>query len=80
MKTVTLTDFLTKKQIDQALKLYDEAEPGTFAKRCAAEIIEPALLEINRKLGQENDAHYLAYCCEAVILKVNEQLNPRNWK
>lgn len=34
---------------------------GPDAARIAAEVMEPNMAEVNRKLGQENDAHYLAY-------------------
>lgn len=59
-RTVTITDFLTERQIQEAIKLKD-------AKRICKDIIEPNLDTINRKLGQENNPMYLAYVVEYVI-------------
>ena len=67
MQNVTINDFLTEKQIEQAIELYKTAQPGTFATRCAETIIQPNIKEINRKLGQENDPKYLAYAVEYVL-------------
>jgi hypothetical protein len=64
---MTLPDFLTEEQITAAQELYKTAEPGTFARLCAQQVIRPNMAEINRKLGQENDANYLAYACEYVF-------------
>ena len=72
MRTMTLPDFLTEEQIKQAHELYKSAPAGTFAARCAKEIIEPNMTEINRRLGQENDARYLAYACEAVFSRMSK--------
>lgn len=58
------SDFLTATEIQKARKIYREAETGTFASRCAKEIIEPVLERINKAFGQENDARYLAYLVE----------------
>lgn len=67
-KTISVTDFLTAEEIDRAIRLYSETlGKNTFATRCAAEIIEPALPRINEKLGQENDAKYLAYAVEYAL-------------
>lgn len=69
-KTITLPDFLTEDQIEQALALYKKHKgTGRVAREIASQIIQPNIYEINRKLGQENDAHYLAYCCEYVFLQ-----------
>lgn len=67
MKHMNLTDFLTEAQIQEAWELYRKAEPGTFATKCAEKIIQPNMAEINKKLGQDNDARYLAYACEYVF-------------
>lgn len=64
---VALTDFLTEAEIKKAVKLYKTAQPGTFAKLCAAQIIEPNMARINAALGQENNAQYLAYAVEFVM-------------
>lgn len=66
-KQVQIKDFITEEQFEAAFKLYVTAEPGTFARRCATEIIEPILPEINQKLGQENNAKYIAYVLEGAF-------------
>lgn len=69
-KSMSLPDFLTQEQIDAAWALYQKAQPGTFARQCSEQIIQPNMAEINRKLGQENDASYLAYACEYVFMQM----------
>jgi len=58
-KSVTLSDFLTDEQIDEATTLY--ADHGDSVAQIQARVIEPNMAAINAKLGQENDARYLAY-------------------
>ena len=67
-KTITLDDFLSPKQIKEARKIY--YTQSTPAKEICEKVIKPNILEINRKLGQENDPMYLAYVCEFVFSKV----------
>lgn len=67
MKQVTLLDFLTEEQITKAVEIY---KAGGRAEFICAELIAPNIEEINKKLGQENDPMYLAYCCEYVLSKV----------
>jgi hypothetical protein len=55
MKTVKLGDFLTDAQIEQCRALYPDRA------RIRDEVIQPNMEAINLKLGQENDADYLAY-------------------
>ncbi len=72
-KTMTLLDFLTQSQIDSALALFKKFKnTGKFATECAKQIIEPNMAEINAKLGQENDAKYLAYACEHVFTQMGQ--------
>jgi hypothetical protein len=67
-KQITLPDFLTEDQIDSALAIYREHKgTGNVAKLIASKVIEPNMKTINEKLGQENDAMYLAYACEYVF-------------
>ena len=66
MKTVTLPQFLTEAQITQAAKLYAKYGMEAVAK-IQARVIEPNLAAINAKLGQENDARYLAYAVVRVL-------------
>jgi hypothetical protein len=68
-RMITVADFLTQDEQERAIKLHNEASPGSFARRCADEIITPVLPRINKKLGQENDAKYLAYVVEYAIVQ-----------
>lgn len=61
-KTITLRDFLTSRQIEQARQIWRKNKQP--AALIAKEVIAPNMAEINKKLGQENDARYLAYLCE----------------
>lgn len=72
-RSMTLPDFLTDEQIEQARKIYVACQNSDKmpASEIAKQVIEPNMAEINRKLGQENDAHYLAFCCEYVFSQVN---------
>lgn len=63
-KTVAIGELFTAEELDRAKALYVAADPGTFARRCAEEIVAPILARINEKTGQENDARYLAYAIE----------------
>ena len=62
MKSVTLQDFLTDREIDRAIML---ERAGDICE----EIIKPNLLRINRDLGQENDPMYLAYAVEYAVIQ-----------
>lgn len=65
MRTITILDFLTPKQIQQALKIYKTN--STPAKEICEKVIRPNMRSINIKLGQENDPMYLAYACEYIL-------------
>ena len=52
MRQFTLTDILTRGELRRARKLYGKADPGTFTRRCASEIIQPRLERIEKTLGQ----------------------------
>lgn len=60
MRKITIEQFLTKEQIQKAIDLKK-------AKDIFKEIIEPNISEINKKIGQENDAMYLSYMVEYVV-------------
>lgn len=60
MKRVTLLDFLTREEIEEARKLQ-------VAREIRNKIIDPNIQRINRALGQKNDPMYLAYMVEYVI-------------
>lgn len=73
MKTITVKDFLTDKQIKQAIAIYKlHRDDGMLHGRLIA-LIEPLMPEINRKLGQENDVNYLAYAVEYALSKSEER-------
>ena len=68
MKTMTLPDFLTEDQIAEAVRLYEAHAEGIDATEEILErVIEPNMAAINAKLGQENDARYLAYAVVYVL-------------
>ena len=60
MKRVTLLDFLTHEELEEARKLQ-------VAREIRNKIIDPNIERINRALGQKNDPMYLAYMVEYVI-------------
>jgi hypothetical protein len=65
-KTVTLPQFLTEAQINEAVRLYQAH--GTHAvAQIQALVIEPNMAAINEKLGQENHPRYLAYAVLHVL-------------
>lgn len=63
MKVMKLGDFLTDEQLHRCADLYPNRE------MIRDQIIKPNLAAINRKLGQENDADYLAYAIVYAIEK-----------
>lgn len=67
-KTFAVADFLTVVQIQSCIRLWKK-DRNNFHANVLAEVIEPNMAEINRKLGQENDAGYLAYAVEYVLMK-----------
>lgn len=74
MKTVMLGQFLTKKQIAKASALYTAHGHDAVAK-IQTLVIEPNMDTINEKLGQENDARYLAY---AVVYALSQAARLRS--
>ncbi len=68
MKTTPLGDIFTQAQIDAAMTIW-LMDRNQFHKRVIAEIVEPAMPQINEKTGQENDAGYMAYMLEAVFMR-----------
>lgn len=55
VKHTSLPAFLTREQLRECERLY----PNRAAIRDT--VISPNMIEINRKLGQENDPEYLAW-------------------
>lgn len=67
-KTVAIGDFLTREQSELVVKLWGECKSGRLFRAAVVEkVIVPNLAEINRKLGQENDARFLAYAVEYAL-------------
>lgn len=60
MKSVTLKDFLTPDEIEEARML-------KHAREIKKKIVDPNLKRINAALGQQNDPMYLAYMIEYVV-------------
>ena len=62
MKQMTIFDFLTEAEVEQAAKLCDR-----IAVR--DQLIAPNMERINKALGQENDPDYLSFCVEYVMTR-----------
>jgi len=71
---MTILDILqTDEAILTATQLWrDHKDDNTFARRLAEQVIAPNLKAINARLGQENDARYLAYVVELALYQANE--------
>lgn len=72
MKTITLPQFLTEEQIAQAIALYEEHGMDAVDE-IRTQIIAPNLAAIDAKLGQPNDARYLAYAVVYVLSQVEKR-------
>lgn len=59
-KMVNIGDFLTDAQVQECIKL-------KTANMICVRVILPNIKEINEKLGQENNAMYLAYAVEYAL-------------
>jgi hypothetical protein len=68
MNYVTLSDFLTAKEIDLAVRMWRESQHD-YARRVCAAITKPHIQRINKALGQGNDPMYLAYVIEYAMTK-----------
>ena len=79
-KKVAISDFLTPEEVLKAIKIYLASKAGTFAVKCAEEIIMPVLPRINTRLGQENHPLFLAYMVEYVFIQtgVKEKAQGKN--
>lgn len=67
MKAVTIPQFLTEAQIAEAVRLFEFHGMWDAVEPIRLHVIEPNLAAINEKLGQENDARYLAYAVVHVL-------------
>jgi hypothetical protein len=62
MRQATLSDILyTPAQYDEAVRLYNTVQSHQFAKILARRVIQPNLRAIEKRVGQQCDATYLAY-------------------
>ncbi len=61
VRQITLLDFLTPAQVEECVLLYPSH------RAIHDKVIAPNMVEINRKLGQENDPNYLAYLVVFVL-------------
>lgn len=65
-KITSIGEFLTVAQIKTAQTIWKK-DRSNFHKRVLAEVVEPHMKEINRKLGQENNAGFIAYAIEYIF-------------
>jgi hypothetical protein len=70
---ITLPQFLTEVQIAQAVRLYEAHGHWDSVAQIQAQVIEPNMVAINTKLGQENSPRYLAYAVVYVLSQTKEQ-------
>ena len=72
-----MPQFLTAAQIAEAVRLFETQTKGADAvvDQIQAHVIEPNMAAINAKLGQENDARYLAYAVVYVLSQAQQQGN-----
>lgn len=72
MKQAKVGDFLTDEQIALVFQLWtDKTSAADFREKVLAQVIQPNMAEINRKLGQENDARYLMYALEHMLTRMD---------
>jgi hypothetical protein len=68
LKDVRISDFLTAREIKLARAIYDKVEPAKRNSCLVAKIIAPNIERINTRLGQDNDASFLAYAIEHTFI------------
>jgi hypothetical protein len=72
MKQVAISDFMTDAMVKKAIAIYtNHHDTGELHIRLI-NLLMPHMAEINRKLGQKNDAGYLAYALEYALSKSRE--------
>jgi hypothetical protein len=72
-KQMSIDQFLTRAEIEQAWEMYRTNTSSSFASRVATYIITPNMERINAALGQENNAMYLAYCVEYTFNQIAKE-------
>lgn len=55
MFEVSIMDILTADELDRAGEIYAGARPEDFSRRCANEVVVPALGRIDEETGERND-------------------------
>jgi hypothetical protein len=71
-RAVTLSDFLTKQEINEAWQIYLSGPFDTAADRLTA-FVDPRIGTINERLKQENVPRYIAYAMLYVFMKQGAQ-------
>lgn len=72
MGEYTMSQLFTDEELRACVEIYRPTNGGSAAiDRMVSEVILPVLPRINALTGQENDARYLAYAVEAVIMILN---------
>ena len=69
---IGLGDFLTDAQIAEAIRLH-ALHDDLAVEQIRVRVIEPNMVTINAKLGQDNDPQYLAYAVVYAITLAQEQ-------
>ncbi len=55
MISFSVMDILTEAELDRAGEIHAESDAETFTRRCAEEIVAPALPRIYEATGERND-------------------------
>jgi hypothetical protein len=64
---IAIEELLTDAECKRVWKLYHECDGGTFARRCADEILSPIMQRINAVTRQKNDPLFVAYALEYAL-------------
>ena len=67
--TITIGDFLTDAEIKKVQKMYRTLPSHEFTHAVCEQVIKPQMARINKALGQENDALYLSYAVQYVMMQ-----------
>lgn len=73
MNHITLEEVLSPQQIKKALDLYMSTPDHAFAKTVCEQVTRPALAQINKATGQDNDPMYWAYALQYIF---NRKVKP----
>lgn len=78
MRSVSLGQFLTERQIIECINLYAlySHHPSTFVVEVTEKVIRPDIERIDRALGQLNDPRYLGYA--VLFVMQSSSMNPKN--